>query len=425
VSKRAWPFGQIYYGWVQLVSVSVTEVISWGILYYAFSVFVAPMQAELGWSQVELTGAYSLALLISGLVALPVGRWLDQRGPRALMTAGSILGSLLLLGWSQVHSLLGFYLIMAGIGVAMAAVLYEPAFAIVATWFRQQRGRAFTVLTFFGAWASFIFIPLSAWLVQTLGWRQAMQALAGLLATSTISIHALMLRRSPADLGLQVDGASTTTTVATAVVPERSVTTSVALREPGFWWFSLAFAISTFTTVAITVHLIPYLVSQGQPPSFAAMVTGLFGLMSLVGRLTIGPLGDRYPRRLITAGLMLLQLLGLMVLALVPTSIGALVHIALFGIGSGTLTMMRASLLAERYGPAQYGSINGVQSFALTGARTLAPVGAGLLVAWLHGYPALLWLMIGLTALGILAIFQMADPNHAQSPAALPQSSQS
>src|SRR5919204_1038183 len=92
---------RIYYGWVMLGAVSVTEVVSWGILYYAFTVFVAPMQTELGWSQVAITGAYSLALLCAGLAAVPVGRWLDRHRPRALMTAGSVLWALMPLGWWQ------------------------------------------------------------------------------------------------------------------------------------------------------------------------------------------------------------------------------------------------------------------------------------------------------------------------------------
>src|SRR5512141_1674650 len=110
----------IYYGWTMLVGVSTAQVVSWGILYYAFSVFVAPMQAELGWTTVELTGAYSLALLCAGLAAVPVGRWVDRRGPRALMTAGSILAVALVVAWAQVRSLPAFYLIMAGVGLVSA-----------------------------------------------------------------------------------------------------------------------------------------------------------------------------------------------------------------------------------------------------------------------------------------------------------------
>jgi MFS family permease len=396
-----------------LSAVSVTEVVSWGILYYAFSVFVAPMQAELGWSQPAITGAFSLALLCSGLAAVPVGRWLDRHGPRGVMTAGSVLGTLLLVAWSQIHDLWALYLVLAGVGAVTAAVLYEPAFAIVATWFRRKRGRALTVLTFFGAWASFVFIPLSAQLVDALGWRQALVVLAAILGSLTILPHALLLRRRPQDLGLLPDGEPVALTdTPSTPARERSHTSREAVREPGFWWLSFTFAVNTFTSVALTVHLIPYLVGVGHSPGFAAMVAGLFGLMSLAGRLTIGPLGDRFPRRLITAGLMGMQALALVVLALAPTEAGALVYVALFGAGSGTMTIMRAALLAERYGAANYGSIQGAVSFVLTGAKTLGPLGAGLLAAALGGYPALLLMLAALSGTGLLTVLQVRDHAH-------------
>jgi MFS family permease len=182
----------------------------------------------------------------------------------------------------------------------------------------------------------------------------------------------------------------------------------MALREASFWSLSFAFGVSLFNTIALTVHLIPYLVGRGHTPAFAATVAGLFGLMSLAGRLLIGPLGDRFPRRLVTAGLMALQIGALAVLALAPTTAGALVYVALFGAGSGTMTIMRAALLAERYGPANYGSISGAQSFILTGARTLGPLAAGV-VATLTGYPALLWALAGLAAVGLFALLQTSD----------------
>lgn len=401
----------IYYGWPMLVGVSAAQVVSWGILYYGFSVFITPMEAELGWSRVALTGAYSLALLCSGLAAVPVGRWIDRRGPRSLMTAGSVLGTLLLIAWSQVGDLAGFYLIMAAIGLTMAAVLYEPAFALVAVWFRRRRGRALTVLTFFGAWASFIFIPLSAWLVERLGWRPALLALAGILAATTIIPHALLVRRRPQDLGLLPDGASATDgRPGGAATPERSVSAEAALRDRAFWWLTIAFAASIMVTVANTVSLIPYLIEQGHSPTFAAQVAGLFGLMSLAGRLLIGPLGDRVSRRAITAWLIAMQMAGLTVLAVTPTTVGALLSIALFGAGAGTITIMRAALIAERYGPANYGSISGAQSLALTGARTVGPLSAGALGSVLGGYAGALWVLIGLLALGLLALLLAGRP---------------
>src|SRR5699024_1528310 len=82
-----------YYGWTITWTLALTETVSWGILFYAFAALLIPMQEEFGWSSTEITGAYSLALLVAGLVAPFVGRWLDWHGARGLMTAGSILGT--------------------------------------------------------------------------------------------------------------------------------------------------------------------------------------------------------------------------------------------------------------------------------------------------------------------------------------------
>src|SRR5918912_2574974 len=199
----------VYYGWLLVLTLGVTETISWGVLFYAFSVFLAPMERELGWSRGAMTGAFSVALLLAGLAAVPIGRWLDRHGPRLLMTAGSCLASLLVLAWAAVTELGPFYLVWAGIGLTMAAVLYDPAFATVTVWFERQRVRALTAITLMAGLASTIFIPLAGWLVVTLGWREALLVLAAVLAIGTIPPHALVLRRRPEDLGLAPDGRPT------------------------------------------------------------------------------------------------------------------------------------------------------------------------------------------------------------------------
>src|SRR5918997_3490359 len=195
-----------YYGWAIAGTLAVTETASWGVLYYAFAAFLVPMQQELGWSRTALTGAYSLGLLVSGLAAPLVGRWLDRHGPRALMTLGSTAGTILLLVWASVGNLVAYYLVWVGMGLAMAATLYEPAFAVIAKWFERERARALLLVTLAGGLASTIFLPLSAWLVEAQGWRGALLTLAAVLALLTILPHALVLRRRPEDLGLLPDG---------------------------------------------------------------------------------------------------------------------------------------------------------------------------------------------------------------------------
>lgn len=399
--------GSVYYGWVLVGTLSLTEMTSWGVLYYAFSVFLVPMQEELGWSRAAMTGAFSLALLFSGMAGVPVGRWLDRYGPRGLMTVGSIAATGFVLAWGTVTSLSAFYLIWTGIGITMATVLYEPAFVVVATWFARRRGRALTVLTFVAGFASVVSIPLSGWLIQTQGWRGALVTLAVILAVGTIPLHALVLRRRPEDLGLCIDGVGPRPSVVaepTAIVLERSISLEVALRGTAFWWLTTAFVLNTLGVVALNVHLVPYLMDHGYEAGFAATAAGLVGVMALPGRLIFTPLGDRLPRSLVTAFLFLLQTLSLLVLLLVPNKSGVMGFVALFGAGFGAITPARAALVAEFYGPASYGSVSGMLGLFLNGARTLAPVGA----AWGHdiggGYELVLWLLVVMSAIGAVAI---------------------
>ena len=403
---------RLYNGWVMLGGVSVTEMVSWGILYYAFTVFLQPMRAALGWSTTALTGAFSLALLCGAAAALPVGRWLDHHGTRWLMTAGSCAAALLLLAWAGVRNLATFYLIWVGLGITMAAVLYDPAFAMVATWFRARRGRALTILTFVAGFASVIFVPLAQWLVQAQGWRMALVTLALLLAVVTIPVHALLLRRRPADLGLVPDG-----TIAARADPpadgvlalevpasERSIATRAALHGPAFWWIAAAFALNQLAAGAIAVHLVPYLIGQHFSATFAASMFGLIGIMALPGRLIFTPLGDRFARHAVVALLFALQAIALPVLLLVPGVAGVVGFVVIFGAGFGAITPARAALVADRYGSTHFARINSVLGLFISGARALAPVGVGLAYDLLRGYTFTFWALAALSALAAGAI---------------------
>ncbi|MGZ6391221.1 MAG: MFS transporter [Ktedonobacterales bacterium] len=402
VNKQGRSWQGVYYGWRMLLTVSFTEMVSWGVLYYAFTVFVKPMHAALGWSTAELSGAFSLALLVSAVAALPVGRWLDRHGTRWLMTCGSCVAALLVLAWGRVDNLGVFYLIWCGIGITMAAVLYEPAFALVATWFRRRRARALTVLTFIAGFASVVFVPLAQWLVQAQGWRAALVTLALLLALITIPLHAVVLRRRPADLGLAPDGIADMSPAPLAQVAhgsEEGVPTNVALHGSTFWWIAAAFALTMLAAGAITVHLVPYLIDSGYSPGFAASMVGLIGIMALPGRLVFTMLGELIPRRLVTAMLFLLQAVALPALVLIPGVGGVLCFVVLFGAGFGAITPARAALVADHYGSTHYARINSVLGLFVTGARAVAPVGVGIVYDLLGSYPPILWALAGISLL--------------------------
>jgi MFS family permease len=387
--------------------------VSWGVLYYAFGVFLVPMQEEMGWSRTALTGAYSLGLLVSALAAPAAGRWLDRHGPRALMTLGSAMGSGLLLAWASVEDLWVLYLVWTGIGLAMAATLYEPAFAVLAKWFERSRARALLLVTLAGGLASTIFLPLSAWLVGVQGWRGALLTLAAILAILTIAPHALVLRRRLEDLGLLPDGvesANPSQEEASRAPHEpyeepESVPVGAALRGPAFWLLSAAVLLGTLSQAAVYVHLVPYLSERGYGLGSAATLTGLIGASQVLGRVVVTVLEGRLPRDAVTAGIFVLQAAALVVLIQSRSPLGILLFVVPFGAASGAVTLARATAVAEFYGPEHYGSIGGVVGMFVTGARTIAPVGAGVMSVALGGYVPVLWTLALGSTVAAVAMF--------------------
>lgn len=352
-----------------LVGLSAAETVSWGILYYSFAVFIRPIEAELGWSRTQVTGAFSLALLVAGLAAIPVGHWLDARGARGLMTAGSVLGALLLLAFSTVSSLAAFYAVWVGLGVAMAMVLYEPAFAIVATWFVRHRDRALTVLTVFGGLASTLVVPLATWLLEVQGWRGALATLAVILAFTTVPLHGLMLPRERAP--------------SAAAARARSPGLGPVMAEGRFWGLTGAFTLASLVTVATSVHVIPYLTGNGVSPTTAGAVLGLIGLMQLPGRLVFSPIRRHLAWQWTAAAVFSMQAAALAVLTRAAGGAGLAAFVFLFGIGNGMSTLLRASTLAELYGASRYGRVSGVLSLFSTLGRAAGPVIASLAyTAW-------------------------------------------
>jgi MFS family permease len=372
-------------GWGIVGALSVTETVSWGILYYAFAVFLIPMQGELGFSTAELTGAFSLALLVSAVVGVAVGRWLDCQSPRALMTAGSIAATALVLAWSQVEGLVAFYALWVAIGLVMAVVLYEPAFTVVAKWFPDagERRRALTALTLVAALASFIFLPLSQVLVDAHGWRDALVILAVVLGAITIPLHALALRRAPRPRPSPGDA-------------EPSIPAREALRSVPFWLLTIAFFLAVFTGIAMTIHAIPFLLERGYGAGFAAFAVGLIGISQIPGRVVFAILGARLPRELSITVVFVLISIGIVVIVGVDTTPAVLAGLVLLGMGNGMATLARATAIADLYGGASFGTINSVAAAATTGARAAGPVTAAVYAA-VVGYSALLWTLAAIS----------------------------
>ncbi len=392
------------YGWIIVAVLSITETVTWGIVYYGFPVMLRPMEQELGLSRAAVTGAFSIGLAISALTAVPVGRWIDRHGARALMTVGSGLGTALVVAWSQVESLLALYVVWALLGLVMAATLYEPAFAAVVGWFPgRHRDRALLTVTIVAGFASTIFMPIEAWLLTRLGWRAALLVLAAVLGLLTIPLHAFALRPPPRAGGKQAEARQ-----GEFAVP--GVTLGVATHMAVFWVLAIAFFVGNFTTNSVTVHLIPYLSDRGYSPTVAAVMIGWLGAMQVPARIVFAPIATRFGHRAVTATIFFGQAAGLAQLALAARLPTLIPMVIVLGGANGMSTLARATMVAEIFGSRHYGSISGAIALGANGARALAPVGAALLQLGLGGYEGLFWLLAAALVLaGVGIMLTRAD----------------
>jgi MFS family permease len=282
------------HGWRIVAALAVTSTVGYGTLYYAYAVLLGPMAASLNASTTAVTGALTASVLVGALMAIPVGRWLDRHGGRALMTAGSITATALLIAWSQVQAIGQLYAVMIGIGITGAMVLYEPAFAVIVSWFTpDRRPTALLAVTVVAGFASTIFMPLTGLLVAQLGWRGALLALAAVHGVVTVPLHALTIRKPP--------HARTPSPAARPDHTLRPAAARAAMRDPRFWILAAALIAHGAATSTIGVHLVGYLISRGHPATFAATAAGLLGVLSVTGRLVLNGARRRLPVTTIVA----------------------------------------------------------------------------------------------------------------------------
>ena len=388
-----------------VIAVGIGQCVNWGVLYYAFAVLLLPVEAELGAERWIVTGAFSLALLLSAIAAPTIGRWSDRDHGWRLMQAGGYAAAGLLAFWALLPSLWTLYLVWAGLGVCMAAALYEPAFAIVGRAHRDpaSRLRALGTVTLFGGLASTVFLPLTDTLVRTGGWRAAVMVLAVLLVLSTWMIHKAAPTRTP-------DGHSREATV----TPRRARTEAVHSGPP-LSFLLLAFGFASLSSAAVIANLVPALAERAVTATTAAAFGGMFGLMQLPGRALM--MHGRFSASpfLLLAGSLGLQALGLTTWALMPSVVSAFVGIAVFAVGSGLTTLVRPYLVHTVFEGHEVGYLNGRLAQAQQLARAAGPVLAALAVT-VVSYSAVLALFG--VAFGGLAVWSVWQARLRRSPGA-------
>jgi MFS family permease len=351
-----------------VIAVGIGQCVNWGVLYYAFAVLLLPVEAELGAERWIVTGAFSLALLLSAIAAPTIGRWSDRDHGARLMQLGGYAAAGLLGLWALLPSIWVLYVVWAGLGLCMAATLYEPAFAVVGRAHEEPaaRLRALGIVTLFGGLASTVFLPLSDALVRVQGWRVGVVVLAVLLAMSTFIVHRIAFR-----------GSREASRHRSIVKVQRAATQTIS-PGPSLSFLLLAFGFASLSSAAVIANLVPALAERAVTPTMAAAFGGMFGVMQLPGRALM--MHGRFSASpfLLLAGSLGLQALGLMTWALMPSVVSAFVGIAVFAVGSGLTTLVRPYLIHTIFGGHETGYLNGRLAQAQQLARAAGPV----LAAW-------------------------------------------
>lgn len=357
---------------------SVSQVITWGILYYSFAVTLPFMRKDLGWSEAHLSLGFSVALLVSGLSAPRVGRFLDIHGSRWLMVAGVLCGALGLALWSMATTQAAYLSSWVLIGLAMSTTLYEPVFATVVHAHPKESKRSIVIITLAGALASTISMPVAGILFDSFGWRPGLLMLAAFLVGAAGPLFASLPSERPKP-------------------KERSKSQPDAGPAPSsFVVLGVVFMVASVVAVTMNTYAIAFMVAQGQTATAAASIVGLAGVAKLAGRVATSA-SEWFSARSLLRFTLFFQGLGLLLPLLFQGSTPSLVAMVLiFGATSGARTILRPLLVLEIWGAEKFGSSNGRLQLITVFAKAAAPVAAGAGVAAVgYGWT---WAALGLVA---------------------------
>ena len=395
---------------VILTGLCTTQIIAWGILYYAFPVLSARIAEDTGWSASSITIAYSAGLVVSALLGIPVGKILDRRGPRLVMTIGSVLGviGLLNIAWAPNYWMFLFGWLLAG--AAMAGNLYPPAFAAAIRWYGHRKVFALTMITLIGGLAATVFAPVTEALAGALDWRGVYVVLAAVLGAVSIPVHAIVLRRRwPAEV--RTTGAEQHDDAASDAAYARAV-----MRSPAYILMTIGLTLGGVAMFAAVINLVPMLIDRGISSTLAAWILALNGLGQVVGRLFYLMVERRLS--VMAKHMWVYGLLALTTAAFAAdvTNIAWLILIAMTaGAGRGISTLLKATAVTDRWGQRAYGRLSGVFNAPVMFGIAIAPA-LGAWLAELTGSWEAMYLV--LTGFGVLAVLLLSFSLPGQRPSA-------
>jgi predicted MFS family arabinose efflux permease len=365
LARRPRPFG------AQRIALGLgtTQMLGWGSSYYLPAMLAVPMALELALPTHWVLAAFSWALVVCACMGPISGAAIDRFGGRPVLCLASLLFAVGLGLLSQAQGPVLLFAAWTVIGAAMAAGLYEAAFATVVKWEGTSARRSITGITLLGGLASTLSWPLTAWLETQFGWRGACLVWAGLHLLVSLPIHALLQPAPGVPAGRQEDADAMSSHPPSHLPAHQHRRAALLLAS--------AFATTWFISTAMAAHLPALLQAQGMSLATAVLLGGLIGPAQVLGRVAEFSLLQRVPplrsARLAAA----LHPLGACMFVVLGTPAGA-AFVLLHGAGNGVLTIAQGSLPLALFGPQGYGRRQGMLMLPARCVQALAPLLFGL-----------------------------------------------
>jgi len=399
---------KVFYGWWVVFACFLIAFYRAGSIVYGFTAFFEPIAEETGWSYTQISIAASLRGIEMGIFAPIMGFLVDRFGPRRLIFCGTLTIGFGLILLSRTNSLTMFYGVFVLLALGMSACAGTVLITAVANWFRRNIGKALGIMSC-GWGAGGILIPLVVRLIDLYQWRTTLIILGLGMWLFGIPLS-LLVRHRPEQYGYLPDGETSAEQVLTPKSQGREVGFKEALKSRDFWRLSIAETIRMMVVMAVITHVMPYLSSLDISRSRAALVATSIPLLSIIGRLGFGWLGDIFDKRYVMAGAYSLAGVGILAFSYVQTTWLIFPFLIFFSLSFGAMGL-RGSIVREYFGMASFGRLLGIT----TGVGAIGMVTGPFLAGWIYdtsGSYHLIWLVFaGIQVIPIILILTLKPHN--------------
>ena len=415
-----------YYGWYIVLATGFVMTVATVPLFHAMTLWSVALENHFGWTRGALSLALSLTRVEGGLMGPLEGYLTDRLGARKMVLLGFIiLGVGFLVFWKidagfwPVGPLYMFYVAYMIMALGQGMGSWVPMMTTINNWFARRMATAMGWANWISRGGALIVIPLMDWGIHSnIGWQGTALTLAFVIFGAAVPL-ALIIRNSPEDMGLRIDGdarplARAGSTAQRTAAPQ-GLTAQQAVRTPAFWLIAIGHGLTSMIILAIFTHLGLFLKDAGFESQVGRVVT-TYTFVAMWAQLIGGYIGDRYSKR---AGLFIFTTIqaAAVVLLTFSTQLWSFYAFAVvFGLGFGGRNPLTTSIRGEYFGRGNFGKILGISTIPMNILLLGAGPFAGYMYDWQESYTIAFLVLAGFNFLGGVCFLFARKPQIPSAP---------